>query len=33
MFDGWDNYFVLLGTAAAGLIGLLFVVVTHSAGV
>jgi hypothetical protein len=33
MFDGWDNYFVLLGTAAAGLIGLLFVVVTLSAGV
>jgi hypothetical protein len=28
MFEGWDNYFVLLGTAAAGLIGLLFVVVT-----
>ncbi len=28
MFEGWDDYFVLLGTAAAGLIGLLFVVVT-----
>ena len=28
MFRGWDEYFVLLGTAAAGLIGLLFVVVT-----
>lgn len=33
MFEGWDNYFVLLGTAAAGLIGLLFVVVTLSAGI
>jgi hypothetical protein len=28
MFEGWSDYFVLLGTAAAGLIGLLFVVVT-----
>ena len=28
MFEGWTDYFVLLGTAAAGLIGLLFVVVT-----
>jgi len=28
MFEGWDNYFVLLGTASAGLIGLLFVVIT-----
>ncbi len=28
MFEGWDTYFVLLGTASAGLIGLLFVVVT-----
>ena len=28
MFEGWDNYFVLLGTASGGLIGLLFVVVT-----
>jgi len=33
MFEGWDNYFVLLGTAAAGLIGLLFVVVTLTANV
>ena len=32
MFEGWDNYFVLLGTAAAGLIGLLFVVVTLTTG-
>src|SRR5580704_16391738 len=32
MFEGWDNYFVLLGTAAAGLIGLLFVVVTLTSG-
>ena len=32
MFEGWDNYFVLTGTAAGGLIGLLFVVVTLTAG-
>src|ERR1700753_1037529 len=31
MFEGWSDYFVLLGTAAAGLIGLLFVVVTLTA--
>lgn len=28
MFHGWENYFVLIGTASGGLIGLLFVVVT-----
>ena len=28
MFHGWENYFGMLGTASAGLIGLLFVVVT-----
>jgi hypothetical protein len=28
MFAGWDGYFALLGAAAAGLIGLLFVVIT-----
>jgi hypothetical protein len=28
VFEGWDNYFVMTGTASAGLIGLLFVVVT-----
>jgi hypothetical protein len=33
MFPGWDNYFFLTGSAAAGLIGLLFVVVTLTAGV
>lgn len=32
MFEGWDNYFVLLGTASGGLIGLLFVVVTLTSG-
>jgi hypothetical protein len=32
MFEGWDNYFGMLGTAAAGLIGLLFVVVTLTTG-
>jgi hypothetical protein len=32
MFQGWDNYFMLLGTAAGSLIGLLFVVVTLTSG-
>lgn len=32
MFEGWDNFFVLLGTAAGGLIGLLFVVITLTSG-
>ena len=32
MFHGWENYFTLLGTAAASLIGLLFVVVTLTSG-
>jgi hypothetical protein len=32
MFMGWDNYFFMLGSAAAGLVGLLFVVVTLTAG-
>jgi hypothetical protein len=32
VFQGWDNYFMLLGTASGGLIGLLFVVVTLTAG-
>ena len=32
LFRGWDGYFTLLGTAAAGLVGLLFVVVTLTAG-
>jgi hypothetical protein len=32
VFHGWDGYFTLVGTAAAGLIGLLFVVVTLTAG-
>ena len=32
MFDGWDNFYFMLGSAAAGLIGLLFVVVTLTAG-
>jgi hypothetical protein len=33
MFQGWDNYFLMLGSAGAGLIGLLFVVVTLTANV
>lgn len=32
MFSGWDNFYFLIGSAAAGLIGLLFVVVTLTAG-
>ena len=32
MFQGWDNFFMLLGTAAGGLIGLVFIVVTLTAG-
>jgi hypothetical protein len=32
MFHGWDNFYFLIGSAAAGLIGLLFVVVTLTAG-
>ena len=32
MFEGWDNYFVLIGTASGGLIGLLFVVITLTSG-
>jgi hypothetical protein len=32
MFRGWDNFYLMLGSAAAGLIGLLFVVVTLTAG-
>ena len=33
MFHGWDNYFLMIGSASAGLIGLLFVVVTLTSGV
>ena len=33
MFEGWDNYFMLIGTASGGLIGLLFVVVTLTSGI
>ena len=32
MFQGWDNVFMLLGTASGSLIGLLFVVVTLTSG-
>ncbi len=33
MFEGWDSYYLLLGGAAGALIGLLFVVVTLTAGI
>jgi hypothetical protein len=32
MFEGWDGYFALTGAASGGLIGLLFVVITLTAG-
>ena len=32
MFDGWDNFFYLIGSAAGALIGLMFVVITLTAG-
>ena len=32
MFQGWDNFYFLIGSAAGSLIGLLFVVVTLTAG-
>ena len=31
MFQGWDSFYLLIGSAAAGLIGLLFVVATLTA--
>lgn len=32
MFQGWDNFYILLGSASGGLIGLLFIVVTLTGG-
>ncbi|HEY3798909.1 MAG TPA: hypothetical protein VGL58_11200 [Caulobacteraceae bacterium] len=32
MFAGWENFYFMLGSAAAALIGLLFIVVTLTAG-
>jgi hypothetical protein len=32
MFDGWGDYFFMIGSSAAALIGLMFVVVTLTAG-
>ncbi len=32
VFQGWDNYFYMMGSAAAALMGLLFVVATLTAG-
>jgi hypothetical protein len=32
MFHGWENFFYLIGSAAAALIGLMFVVITLAAG-
>jgi lysylphosphatidylglycerol synthetase-like protein (DUF2156 family) len=32
MFDGWENYYLMVGSSAGALIGLMFVVVTLTAG-
>jgi hypothetical protein len=32
VFEGWDNYYLMVGSAAGALIGLMFVVVTLTAG-
>src|SRR5437764_14432614 len=32
MFEGWDNYYLMVGSAAGALIGLMFVVMTLTAG-
>jgi hypothetical protein len=32
MFEGWENYYLMIGSAAGALIGLMFVVVTLTAG-
>jgi hypothetical protein len=32
MFEGWGDYFFMIGTSAAALIGLMFVVITLTAG-
>jgi len=32
MFVGWENFYILMGTAGASLVGLLFVVVTLTSG-
>ena len=32
MFEGWDSYYLLIGSAAAALIGLMFVVATLTGG-
>lgn len=32
MFEGWEDFYLMVGPAAAGLIGLLFVVVTLTSG-
>jgi hypothetical protein len=32
MFQGWDTFFFLIGSSAGALIGLMFVVITLTAG-
>src|SRR3954465_282513 len=32
MFEGWENYYLMVGSSAGALIGLMFVVVTLTAG-
>ncbi len=33
MLQGWDNFYFMMGSSSAGLVGLLFVIVTLTAGV
>src|SRR4051794_32528680 len=32
MFEGWENYYLMVGSSAAALIGLMFIVITLTAG-
>jgi hypothetical protein len=32
MFDGWDNFYIIIGSTAGALVGVMFVVATLSAG-
>src|SRR5436190_7257045 len=32
MFEGWENFYLMIGSSAAALIGLMFVVMTLTAG-
>lgn len=32
MFDGWDNFYIIVGSTSGALVGVMFVVATLSAG-